>query len=257
MNLTVLSLLPLSALFVLMVIGCGGDSPEIEDMALLETPTIVASPSGGSPEIEDMALRRALWSELNKPRGSEFTKDELLDVTRLEFGPNDTGGVQLKSLKGIEALENLVALSLKDTQVTDISSLSELQNFRYLRINNNYGGEIGEPIDLAPLSGLSNLEQLMILMSKTSDISPLAGLKKLHLLQVHLTRVSDISAVAGLPALNEVSLHAGFVYDFAPLLESGLGTGDSIKIVGKWQQDTNGPDVVNALAERGVGCSCP
>ena len=248
MNLTVLSLLSLPALFVLMVIGCGGASPEIEDMALLETPTI---------EIEDIALRRALWSELNKPPGTEFTNHELLDVTRLEFGPNDTGGVQLKSLKGIEALENLVALSLKDTQVTDISSLSELQNFRYLRINNNYGGEIGEPIDLAPLSGLSNLEQLMILMSKTSDISPLAGLEELRHLELHLTWVSDISVLAGLASLNFVSLSADHVYDFAPLLESGLAPHNSVKIVGEWQEGTNGPDVMKTLKARGVACYCP
>ena len=235
MNLTVLSLLPLSALFVLMVIGCGG----------------------GLPEIEDMALRRALWSELNKSRGDEFTKDELLDITQLRVNPDDTGGAVLKSLKGIEALENLEALVLVESQVTDISPLSELHKLRYLEFFNR--GEVGDygPIDLAPLSGLSNLEQLWITFSQTSDISPLAGLKKLHLLQVHLTRVSDISAVAGLPALNEVSLHAGFVYDFAPLLESGLGTGDKMHIAGEWQQGTNGPDVVNALAARGVRCSCP
>ena len=213
-------------------------------MALLEAPTIVASLSGGSPEIEDLALRRALWSELNKPRGTEFTKDELLDITRLEFGPDDTGGVKLKSLKGIEALENLVALSLKDSQVTDISPLSELHKIKYLRINNNYGGEIGGPIDLAPLSGLSNFEQLMILMSKTSDISPLAGLEKLRRLELHLTWVSDISAVAELPSLNFISLNADHVYDFAPLLESGLAPANSIKIVGEWQQGTNGPDIV-------------
>ena len=235
MNLTILSLLPLSALFVLMVIGCGG----------------------GSPEIEDMALRRALWSELNKPRGSEFTKDELLDITQLAFGPDDTGGVELKSLKGIEALENLEALILSESPVTDISPLSELHKLRYLRFSRTLGGGIGRPIDLAPLSGLSNLEQLMILMSKTSDISPLAGLEKLRYLELHLTWVSDISAVAELPSLNFVSLNADHVYDFAPLLESGLGTGDSIKIVGEWQQGTNGPDVVKALKAQGVVCYCP
>lgn len=240
-----------------MVIGCGDGSSEKKDTALLETPSIVASDSGGSVEIEDRALRSALWSELNKPSGTEFTKDELLYITGLEFGPDDTEGVKLQSLKGLEALENLVALSLKDTPVTDISPLSQLPNFRYLRINNNYGGEIGEPIDLAPLSELSDLEQLMILMSKTSDISPLAGLENLRHLELHLTWVSDVSAVAGLPALNFLSLSADHVYDFSPLLESGLAPANSIKIVGEWQEGTNGPDVVKALKKRGVTCYCP
>ena len=233
MNLTVLSLLPLSALFVLMVIGCGG----------------------GSPEIEDMALRRALWSELNKPRGSEFTKDELLDITQLAFGPDDTGGVELKSLKGIEALENLEALILDESQVTDISPLSELHKLRYLRFSRTLGGGIGGPIDLAPLSGLSNLEQLKIEAYRTSDISPLAGLEKLHHLQLDDTWVSDISVVAGLASLNFISLNPGNGYDFAPLLESGLGTGDVIRIVGMWQPGTNGPDVLKALVARGVECA--
>ena len=160
-------------------------------------------------------------------------------------------------MKGIAALENLEALVLVKSQVTDISPLSELHKLRYLRFSRTLGGGIGRPIDLAPLSGLSNLEQLFIQMSKTSDISPLAGLNKLHHLELRLTQVSDISAVAGLASLNFVSLSADHVYDFAPLLESGLAPHNSVKIVGEWQQGTNGPDVVKALAARGVGCSCP
>lgn len=175
------------------------DSSEGENPILLQAPTNV--------EIEDMALRTALWSALNKPPGTEFTNHELLDITQLEFGPDDTGGVELKSLKGIGALENLVELKLKDSQFTDISSLT--------------------------------------------------GLKKLSKIELHLTGVSDISVVAGLASLIFVSLNADHVYDFAPLLESGLSPGNWVKVVGKWQEGSNGPDVITTLKKRAVHCYCP
>jgi len=248
----------------------------------------------GPPEIEDIGLRRHLWSELNKPRGSEFTKAELQDIIRFDIdGP--IRGEFVTGLKGIEHLTNLNELSIVDNdgQPLDVSALSKLKNLKVL-----YLREVGvtdlkplaelktlteldiegtplsnlEPLaelsnltrlrlfrnnisDVTPLAGLSNLEYLNLERNPIRDISPLADMTKLKYLNLTDVPISDISVVAGFPSLQSIQFHVNFTDDFSPLLQSGLGEGAYITLWGEWKKGSSGVDVIKALIARGVTCS--
>ncbi len=60
--------------------------------------------------------------------------------------------------------------------------------------------------DLAPLVGLTHLEELVIHSSVLEDLTPLAGLTRLRLLEVPHSRVRDIAPLLRLPRLERVNL---------------------------------------------------
>ena len=74
--------------------------------------------------------------------------------------------------------------------------------------------------DLAPLSGLSRLEELEIYNYSITDIGPFQGLTSLKFLDLATNLVTDLSPLSGLDTLTRVILHDNLVADLGPL--SGL-----------------------------------
>ena len=88
---------------------------------------------------------------------------------------------KLKDLSGIERLQNLEELDLRETgQPTDLSALSHLPSLRVLRFEGGYG--TGQKlVSLAPIEGLK-IEQLTLksIDGEKLDLRPVARLPKLE-----------------------------------------------------------------------------
>ncbi len=74
--------------------------------------------------------------------------------------------------------------------------------------------------DLAPLSGLTELQVLDLSGTQVSDITPLAGLVALQTLDLNGTKVADITSLASLLSIQTLNLNGTRVVNLNPL--SGL-----------------------------------
>ncbi|MEM6948142.1 MAG: leucine-rich repeat domain-containing protein, partial [Pseudomonadota bacterium] len=71
--------------------------------------------------------------------------------------------------------------------------------------------------DIAPLAGLSALQELYLSSTQVADLAPLAGLSALKVLGLNDTQVADLAPLAGLSALQALDLRGTQVADLAPL----------------------------------------
>ncbi|MBW2456659.1 MAG: hypothetical protein JRI68_19240 [Deltaproteobacteria bacterium] len=71
--------------------------------------------------------------------------------------------------------------------------------------------------DVAPLAGLTQLEELIIHHCPIRDVTPLAGMTQLRELSLAFTPVADLAPLAGLTSLTELDLRRTEITDLAPL----------------------------------------
>ena len=74
--------------------------------------------------------------------------------------------------------------------------------------------------DLSPLSGLTNLEELLLSYNNISDLSPLSGLHSLRLLFLENNLISDLSPLRSLKNLKTLDLGYNQIEDLSPLTGS-------------------------------------
>jgi len=139
-------------------------------------------PSGNVVEFEDPNLEQVVREAINKPEGPIYLSD-VMEITTL-----DARGREIKSLKGIQHLQNLWLLYLGHNQVSDISPLQNLINLETL------GFPANQVTDISVLENLINLEELYFSANQVSDISVLENLVNLQHLLFSYNQVSDISA---------------------------------------------------------------
>ena len=148
-------------------------------------------------DIPDAALRTEVERVLGKAPGDPITCDEMETIT--ELWPADGVG----ELSGIQCAVNIVRLDLT-------------------------GGGIS---DLAPLAGLTLLEQLYLDYNEVVGIEPLAGLESLTDLGLSHNEVAEIGPLAGLGSLVLLSLDDNAIVDVSPLVANGgLGHGDRVEL---------------------------
>jgi Leucine-rich repeat (LRR) protein len=94
---------------------------------------------------------------------------------------------------------------------TDVTQLARLRYLSECRIGMT--GKIG----LAPLGGLTRLEDVCLEGSGITDITPLAKCRELTSLSLSHTGVADVSPLAGLTKLEHLYLSSTLVKDVAPL----------------------------------------
>ena len=74
-----------------------------------------------------------------------------------------------------------------------------------------------EVVDITPLSGLVNLQNLELHDNQISDITPLGGLENLQFLKLSDNRITDISPISALVNLEVLILGGNPITDFTPL----------------------------------------
>jgi Leucine-rich repeat (LRR) protein len=154
----------------------------------------------------DPNLEAAIRDALNKPTGSIYASDlELLTTL-------DAGERSITNLIGLEYCVNLQErLDLRDNNISDISPLTGLTNLQHLII---WGNNIS---DISPLAGLTNLIVLNMVTNNISDISPLAGLTNLIVLKLEQNNINDITLLANLTNLEVLWLSRNNISDLSPL----------------------------------------
>ena len=166
----------------------------------------------------DAALRAAVreaLEELGLPASAPFTKEKMLQLTSLKA--NHRGIVDIT---GLEFAMNLRKLQLGGrNRITDLRPLANLKNLTQLHL---WHREIADMppvtnLDISPLSGLINLEDLVLENSGISDISLLTELKALQGLGLSANNIEDISPLAGLKALQRLDLSENYIKDLSPL----------------------------------------
>ena len=158
-------------------------------------------------DIRDSNLRAAIENELGKTSGDPITASDMERLTQLR-APN----ANITDLTGLEAATNLTFLvlgsqfveaegrSINSNSVSDLSPLSGLTNLNYLVLDSN------NISDISAVAGLTNLESLSLWNNSISDISAVAGLTNLTSLSLDNNSISDISAAAGLTNLEFLNL---------------------------------------------------
>ncbi len=193
---------------------------------VLDIELTVEDPSVWMPDVALQAVVREALVELGLPASTLLTKEKMLQLTSLKA--NHRGIVDITGLE--------FALSLKElhlggrNRITDLSPLANLTNLTQLHI---WHREVdGMPpvtnLDISPLSGLINLEFIVLERSGISDISPLAELINLDELSLIDNGISDISPLAGLKKLRALYLSHNQIVDFSPL--AGLMNLETLQI---------------------------
>jgi Leucine-rich repeat (LRR) protein len=109
----------------------------------------------------------------------------------------DLGCVDLETLSGIEQACALKELSLGPADIPNLAPLASVRTLERLHISCLEE----QPLDLAPLRGLTKLETLTIAGATLDDLSPLSGLRMLSRLGLPRTPIQSVESLAGLPEL--------------------------------------------------------
>ena len=204
--------------------------------------------------IPDVNLRAAINTALGSTRAKNavITESEITSLTTLRWDKSGQPAQRIQNLTGLEKATSLTTLSLDSNAVSNLTPLAGLTSLTTLELSANAIS------NLTPLAGLTNLTNLSLneMGSRLTDISPLAGLTNLTTLALgenaitdispledltNLTslglgenlRISDISSLEELTKLKNLHLSNNAITDVSPLVSNtGLGTGDSVRLVG-------------------------
>ena len=198
------------------------------------------NPQAASEWMPDPALRAAIIEQLGLPANIPLTKDKMIRLPERLIVPNKS----IVDITGLEYATNLKALNLGGSKnhITDLRPLANLTNLVSLYIWDvtKQGTDLATNLDINPLSGLINLEEVSLDSNGISDISPLANLKKLRFLSLRRNHIVDFSPLAGLTNLKELDIRNNWGIDFSPL--AALNLTDF-----RHDADVNGDGEVNIL----------
>jgi Leucine-rich repeat (LRR) protein len=156
-------------------------------------------------EFEDPNLEQVVRETIGKPEGSLYLSD-VIEITILDA--EERG---IKSLKGIQHLQNLLFLDFGENQVTDISAVENLTNLQDLEFYTN------QVTDISAVENLTNLHDLSFIGNQVTDISAVENLTNLQHLRFHTNQVTDISAVENLTNLHDLNFSGNQVTDITVL----------------------------------------
>lgn len=153
-------------------------------------------------DIPDDFLYRSILSALNcAPK--QLTADKVLEIETFEVAHFDPSmdGYSLHNLQGLECLSNLKNLTIAWCDAKDISQIAKLTQLKKLSLALSC-----EPVDLAPLQNLIELQNLEIESCDASDLSPLCGLIQLKSLSFCNGDFGDLSCLKSLKNLKSLSV---------------------------------------------------
>lgn len=156
------------------------------------SPVAVTAPIAEDDESIDVwmpnkALQNLVANQLHKSVDS-LTKDDMASLTTLaathkQYSPNVfVNATDSFDLTGLELATNLTYLDLSFDPTVDFSSFP-----------NKLRSHWGDVTSLEKLSGLTNLQTLILAHNRITDISPLGDLKSLKVLDLSDNQISDFS----------------------------------------------------------------
>ena len=103
------------------------------------------------------------------------------------------GNYGIQDITGLQQFINLASLDLSDNNIANITAVRDLTNLIYLDFG--YCGECSNAndiSDLTPLSGLINLQELVLSTNLITDATPLAGLTNLQYLDISWNQLENL-----------------------------------------------------------------
>ncbi|EDN7503222.1 lmo0801 family class 1 internalin, partial [Listeria monocytogenes] len=117
----------------------------------------------------------------------------------------------IKSIEGVEYLQNITELDVEKNQITDIAPVANLKKLTTLLINTN------QITDISPVADLANLTTFYCGNNPISDISAVQNLTKLSIFNCYTANVEDISPVKNLVNLKTLSLGSNNIHDISDI----------------------------------------
>ncbi|MBC2360081.1 LPXTG cell wall anchor domain-containing protein [Listeria welshimeri] len=180
-------------LFIIMIMGISlwiGLGPEMEvHAATLNESTPI------NQLFPDPVLAEKIRSTTAKPSvGSTVTQSDLNKVTYVNI--QGYGKEPIKSIEGMQYLNELSYLSLDGNQVSDLTPLTNASKLTYLTLSDN------NVSDVSSLKNLSKVYLIGLKNNQVEDISSLSNLTALKYLYLNGNKLSDLSAIANLTTLD-------------------------------------------------------
>ncbi|WP_446923706.1 InlH/InlC2 family class 1 internalin [Listeria monocytogenes] len=167
----------------------------------------ITQPTAINVIFPDPALANAVKTATGKSNVTDtVTQADLDGITTLSaFGTGVT------TIEGVQYLNNLIGLELKDNQITDLTPLKNLTKITELELS-------GNPLkNVSAIAGLQSIKTLDLTSTQITDVTPLAGLSNLQVLYLDLNQITNISPLAGLTNLQYLSIGNAQVSDLTPL----------------------------------------
>ncbi|ELK7958141.1 InlH/InlC2 family class 1 internalin [Listeria monocytogenes] len=167
----------------------------------------IAQPTPINVIFPDPALANAVKTATGKSNVTDTVTQADLDgiATLSAFNTGVT------TIEGIQYLNNLISLELKDNQITNLTPLKNLTKITELELS-------GNPLkNVSTIAGLQSIKTLDLTSTQITDVTPLAGLSNLQVLYLDLNQISNISPLAGLTNLQYLSIGNNQVSDLTPL----------------------------------------
>ncbi|EAC6450190.1 LPXTG cell wall anchor domain-containing protein [Listeria monocytogenes] len=144
----------------------------------------------------DTNLANVMKTKLKKPSvTSDVSQTELDAVSKLTAENKN-----IKSLEGVQYLNNLKTLWASGNQITSINQLNGLMKLSDLDLSANQVSNINA------VSNLVNLSVLYLNDNNVTNLNPVANLSKLTELEMSNNKLSNIRAISDLTNLNELIL---------------------------------------------------
>ncbi|MBF2341174.1 Ig-like domain-containing protein [Listeria welshimeri] len=180
-------------LFIIMIMGISlwiGLGPEMEvHAAILNESTPI------NQLFPDPVLAEKIRSTTAKPSvGSTVTQSDLNKVTYVNI--QGYGKEPIKTIEGMQYLNELSYLGLDGNQVSDLTPLANASKLTYLTLSDN------NVTDVSSLKNLSKLYLIGLKNNQVEDISSFSNLTALKYLYLNGNKLSDLSAIANLTTLD-------------------------------------------------------
>ncbi len=173
--------------------------------------------TGADSIVPDPDLNKAVRSQLKKSRFEPLTGEDIGTLHKLHITGYLTrpflGPIQVKNLQGLEYAKNLKVLYLyQHFSLSDLAPLSGLLQLEELYIEN------AAISNISSLKELKNLRLLFLMNNNINDIMPLDGLKNLVVLNLSVNKIEDVSGLKDLESLLFLALNHNSISELGPLL---------------------------------------
>lgn len=226
-------LLVMGVCFLCLFTGCGmGEEPgtvtpepTATPPAATDTSPIAPTPTPlYDPEIvfRDAHLEDVIREALNKSVGP-ILLSEAQKLTVLEA--RVSGIISIEDLQYFTSLE---VLDLYGNRITDLTPLTGLSKLRVLNLGKNYNtiylgeGEDRLGMNLLPLRGLVQLEELYLESNNIYDLSPLSSLTSLKVLNLSYNRILDLAPLCTCTQITKLMLRQNRYTDYSTMEELGI-----------------------------------
>ncbi|EAD9617451.1 InlB B-repeat-containing protein [Listeria monocytogenes] len=204
----------------------------------------ISKPTAINELFPDDALAEVIRVELGKTSVNEMVSQNELDVLTIL----DADAKGIKTIEGVQYVNNLAKLDLGANNLSDINALAGLTKLQELSLADNL-----QLSDIEALAGLKNLTKLYVTSLEISNISPLSDLTNLSYLWISSPKLSDIRALSNVTTLETLIVRDSPISDFSPIANLTNLTYLALESVGLKDSDLSYLNSITKLSELYLG----